>query len=616
MALAADSAPVRSKDFYFPDGNIVLRVENTLYKIYRGVLTRKSATFLALFEPSAEPESSHAVPVGQDDEHPILITDGTAQQWDAFIWAAFSGFDELERLHLAFPGPEKLLRLLYTALLANQFGCESLCSWALRNASLVVSKSTEADSSSTLRHDVPLSIVRALAELQQSNSIKDELLSWAEPFILQAQNRAIVNQLPVLRVAHGSGWHIIAANGYYRLVCGNASRWAELGLTEAEQLRLLRGYQYLNETKARFSTVQMQIKHSKECWETRGPINMQASPVGDAAKKDKKPDSGITCEEACNAAWSELGQDVAYRTYCSHQSLVDLIEEATHRRKLLAKALSAQENERNSLLVASCRLVKCRQEMLGAVDKYITAVRLAVRNAFMPDAHTFDYRTAGTLDLGKFLEHTPEKAVTVTPMHITQSPVASSSNGISSGPTHAGLASLRLPTASGTFSSESPSKPSASGPSALASDISVSGSTVSSDTFAFNLSGKTSHKFDFSGSTNGFGSPINPLFGGAPLPTSAPATPEAGSPPSITGVGSKATPHLFSFGRGMSRTISSPAARTKSTISHGTLANPSSGSSSEDLPTYGFPASSSNASGAGTSSAATTAGSNAQSGAP
>jgi hypothetical protein len=52
---------VCSPDFWFEDGTVVLQVQNTLYHVYRGLLTLQSVVFRDTFsipQPSAESEKN------------------------------------------------------------------------------------------------------------------------------------------------------------------------------------------------------------------------------------------------------------------------------------------------------------------------------------------------------------------------------------------------------------------------------------------------------------------------------------------------------------------------------------------------------------------------------
>ncbi|KAJ6545744.1 hypothetical protein B0H19DRAFT_955336 [Mycena capillaripes] len=52
---------VRSPDFWFPDGTVVLQVENTLYRLYRGLLASRSTVFDDTFSIPQPPEEKNEI---------------------------------------------------------------------------------------------------------------------------------------------------------------------------------------------------------------------------------------------------------------------------------------------------------------------------------------------------------------------------------------------------------------------------------------------------------------------------------------------------------------------------------------------------------------------------
>jgi hypothetical protein len=55
--MSNDSEAERCPELWFPDGNLVFRAENMLFRVYRGVLASKSTVFadmLAMPQPNAE----------------------------------------------------------------------------------------------------------------------------------------------------------------------------------------------------------------------------------------------------------------------------------------------------------------------------------------------------------------------------------------------------------------------------------------------------------------------------------------------------------------------------------------------------------------------------------
>lgn len=58
----------RSEEFYFPGGDLVLKIENTLFRVHRDVLARYSGFFHDMFSTPTSDEKE-----GTSDEHPLRI---------------------------------------------------------------------------------------------------------------------------------------------------------------------------------------------------------------------------------------------------------------------------------------------------------------------------------------------------------------------------------------------------------------------------------------------------------------------------------------------------------------------------------------------------------------
>jgi len=79
--------PTRHPKYYFPDGNLILKVEDALFRVHRFFLERDSAVFrdLALVppEPGSEPE-------GLTDARPIALDLITVADFEALLWFVYN----------------------------------------------------------------------------------------------------------------------------------------------------------------------------------------------------------------------------------------------------------------------------------------------------------------------------------------------------------------------------------------------------------------------------------------------------------------------------------------------------------------------------------------------
>ncbi|KAI0644967.1 hypothetical protein C8Q79DRAFT_912026 [Trametes meyenii] len=79
--------PVPHPDFYFEDGNLVILVENTLFKVFRSTFTRHSSVFKDLFSLPTCPNGMPAE--GHDDDNPLHFSGISATDFERLLWVLY-----------------------------------------------------------------------------------------------------------------------------------------------------------------------------------------------------------------------------------------------------------------------------------------------------------------------------------------------------------------------------------------------------------------------------------------------------------------------------------------------------------------------------------------------
>ena len=96
MLLLSMPGPSRDPTYYIHDGNSVLLVENTLFKVHRSVLTKDRSAFETMFQLSGETDSARsdssmtAAQEGESDDNPIRLQGDTADEFRALLWALYA----------------------------------------------------------------------------------------------------------------------------------------------------------------------------------------------------------------------------------------------------------------------------------------------------------------------------------------------------------------------------------------------------------------------------------------------------------------------------------------------------------------------------------------------
>ncbi|KAI0366761.1 hypothetical protein BV20DRAFT_971499 [Pilatotrama ljubarskyi] len=87
LAGAVPPFPVPHPDYYFEDGNLVILVESTLFRLFRSTFTRHSVVFRDLF---SLPISQDGPPAeGQDDGNPLRFSYISATDFERLLWVLY-----------------------------------------------------------------------------------------------------------------------------------------------------------------------------------------------------------------------------------------------------------------------------------------------------------------------------------------------------------------------------------------------------------------------------------------------------------------------------------------------------------------------------------------------
>ncbi|KZV89667.1 hypothetical protein EXIGLDRAFT_751059 [Exidia glandulosa HHB12029] len=220
MATALSSSADCQKDstYFIADGNVVLRVETTLFNVHRSCLIQASTVFADML---SLPQGEQRVE-GQDVAHPVVLAGDTADEFRSLCWAIYTRPDQLNT---------------YLKDMAS-----ALCKLAEFRGS----------------DDVVNALFRVhLCDIEGFDS-------WAEPFI---KRLADSSQPPMLirmmRAAVTAKWKTLEYHTLYRLVSDGPNSWigSAADLTHDETFRLLRGYFNMNEFVYKLPTIDLPFEH-------------------------------------------------------------------------------------------------------------------------------------------------------------------------------------------------------------------------------------------------------------------------------------------------------------------------------------------------------------------
>ncbi|KAF7334941.1 Glutamine amidotransferase type-1 domain-containing protein [Mycena venus] len=133
--MATPAKLVRSPDFWFNDGTVILQVENTLYRVYRGLLASRSTIFQDTFsvpQPAEEAIDIEGCPVVQlhDNAEDFTLFLKVLHSFGTYKICPVSNFGELSAvLHLSDKYDVTVLRHAMISILSDLYP-NSLKEWA------------------------------------------------------------------------------------------------------------------------------------------------------------------------------------------------------------------------------------------------------------------------------------------------------------------------------------------------------------------------------------------------------------------------------------------------------------------------------------------------------
>ncbi|KXN81760.1 hypothetical protein AN958_03686 [Leucoagaricus sp. SymC.cos] len=117
---------VKDAEYYYEDGNCVIRVQNFLFNLHRTILRKHSVVFRSMF---SKLRNGDAPVEGEKDDFPI-VCDDSVEAFRAWCWALYAGFQELEG-----QGRKETLneeKLGHIGWLAHKYECDTIERWAER----------------------------------------------------------------------------------------------------------------------------------------------------------------------------------------------------------------------------------------------------------------------------------------------------------------------------------------------------------------------------------------------------------------------------------------------------------------------------------------------------
>ncbi|KAF7987052.1 hypothetical protein HWV62_187 [Athelia sp. TMB] len=261
--------PARDYDYYISDGNTVLLVESTLFKVHRSTLTKDKSTFDSMFsldlDLRAHTTSSTGAsigPEGESDDNPIRLQGDTADEFRALLWALYALPHELM---VALTPQANMLQLFHLSRITHKYQFRSIETWALAALTTAYKNTIPSpldDVEGSGQNKGPsLAQITELAALCEQRELLDAALAKWKRLLGEGRDVALALSLSErLQLPHLLGM------SYYSMLLKGRDAWAvDPLLTRAQRVRLLSGHYALSKLWERLPGEPPAMSHSTRC---------------------------------------------------------------------------------------------------------------------------------------------------------------------------------------------------------------------------------------------------------------------------------------------------------------------------------------------------------------
>ncbi|KDQ17944.1 hypothetical protein BOTBODRAFT_544723 [Botryobasidium botryosum FD-172 SS1] len=218
----------RDSRFYFADGNVVILVDDNLFKVHRGVLMQDSSIFttiLSLPPPVPNPE-------GSSDENPFILHQESTETFRALLMVLYALPHEIVAIH----NPETNIDdIVLIAKAAHKYGYIRTENWAADVLSSRISAAQYRENQDFLR-------LLDYAILSDRSSLRDRVFK----LVMCSTKSGSINLSRVIHFAERKEniwWNKVLEGAYYRYALKGPSRWnSDPSLLKRHKRNLYIGY--------------------------------------------------------------------------------------------------------------------------------------------------------------------------------------------------------------------------------------------------------------------------------------------------------------------------------------------------------------------------------------
>ncbi|KAF8843224.1 hypothetical protein BDN67DRAFT_964589 [Paxillus ammoniavirescens] len=260
------SIPIPSRDrvYYYFDGNTVLLVENTLFKVHRSALTKEKSIFESMFSLDSDLRSSSSScssssvtvgPEGESDDNPIRLQGDTADEFRSLLWALYALPHEA-----AMTAKGISLKLYNLARITHKYEFRATEGWALEKLKAIYTHPMHSHADHDAEGPSLLELTE-LASLCEQRDILDAATARWKRRIEAGKDVALA-----IGMAERLNLRALLGLAYHTMLLQGREVWdADDLLTRVQRIRLLSGHYALGRLCERLPNEPPALQHNQRC---------------------------------------------------------------------------------------------------------------------------------------------------------------------------------------------------------------------------------------------------------------------------------------------------------------------------------------------------------------
>ncbi|KAJ7643857.1 hypothetical protein FB45DRAFT_896290 [Roridomyces roridus] len=258
-----ETPPTRDPTYYISDGNTVLQVENTLFRVHRSMLVKDKSTFDSMFSLDAYTQNtedvyapSNFMTEGESDENPIRLHGDKADEFRALAWALYSLPAEIA---VSMTIQANDLQLIHLARIAHKYQFRSTEMWALSALTQFHSNSPASGGGSPpVQNLVQITELSILCEYEPLRNAA--VAKWNR---LLGEGRAVA---VAIGVAERLNLRKLLGLAYYSMMLKGREVWdSDPQLNARQRVRLLSGHYNLIKLCEDLPNTPPRLTHDSSC---------------------------------------------------------------------------------------------------------------------------------------------------------------------------------------------------------------------------------------------------------------------------------------------------------------------------------------------------------------